>query len=101
MLRLFYLALLRLHPKQFRERFADEMQLTFEEARKTEGSGRLLLDGVLSLFRQALLRSHSKERLASQKAVQTCADACFLSTPSPSPLSLYRFFQGGLISAAL
>jgi hypothetical protein len=52
MVRIFYFALLRLHPKSFQARFGNQMLLTFEEARDTEGSARLLLDAILSLFRR-------------------------------------------------
>ena len=51
-----YAALLGLHPRPFRERFGEEMMGIFdEEARNGTRTG-LLLDGVISLFRQRALR---------------------------------------------
>lgn len=101
MLRLLYTALLRLHPRQFQERFGHEMLLTFKEAQDTEGSARLVLDAALSVFRQHFLRSHSKDRLPSQADQQVFAGVVCLSNPPQLGLSPYRLFQGGLISLAL
>ncbi len=101
MLRILYAVLLRLHPKQFQARFGNEMLLTFEEARDTEGTARLVLDAVLSLFRQHFLRTHSKDRLPSQAGQQVVAGAIQLSQPAQFGLGPYRLFQGGLISLAL
>ena len=51
-----YRLLLRLHPSEFRERFAPEMTLNLEETAPTERSPRLLLDCFVSLLRQWFLR---------------------------------------------
>jgi predicted dienelactone hydrolase len=97
MVRIFYVVLLRLHPKSFQVRFGNQMLLTFEEARDTEGSARMLLDAVLSLFRQRFLRSHFNHRLPAQ----AIAGVAGLNNSPRLGLSPYRFFQGGLISLAL
>ena len=47
-----YRLLLRLHPAAFRDEFAHEMALDFEEALYTFGLARLLLDAASSLARQ-------------------------------------------------
>ena len=52
-----YRLLLRLHPSEFRERFAPEMKLNLEETAPTERSPRLLLDCFVSLLRQWFLRT--------------------------------------------
>jgi hypothetical protein len=57
MMRTIYGALLGLHPREFRRKFAAEMMLIFEEQAATEGAMRLIGDGVRSLGRQWLLRS--------------------------------------------
>ncbi len=101
MLRILYTLLLRLHPRQFQARFGDEMQLNFEEARHTEGSARLLLDAVLSLFRQHLLRYDSNHRLPSLAGKQVLAGVVRLSGPPHLGVRPYRLFQGGVISFAL
>jgi hypothetical protein len=56
MKRFLYEFLLRLHPREFRERFAAEMMLNFEEAEAAERFSRLF-DGFTSLLRQWFLRS--------------------------------------------
>jgi len=52
MTRSLYRSLLWLHPPAFRREFAGEMLWIFDEAATTEGSGRLLADGLVSLLRQ-------------------------------------------------
>src|SRR5215469_5487654 len=56
MKRLLYEWLLRLHPGEFRDRFADEMMLNFEEAEQSKMAAGLFGDCVVSLLRQWLLR---------------------------------------------
>lgn len=57
MSRALYRMLLRLHPAEFRERFAEEMQSIFEEAACNWGMTSLLTDAGISLVRQRLIRS--------------------------------------------
>jgi len=52
-----YRLLLRLHPSEFRERFAPEMTLNLEETEPKERSPQLLIDCFVSLLRQWLLRT--------------------------------------------
>jgi hypothetical protein len=47
-----YRLLLRLHPGEFRDEFAREMALDFEDALVTFGLSRLLMDAAMSLARQ-------------------------------------------------
>lgn len=51
-----YCLFIRLHPRDFRERFGDEMELIFEEAASSWGAVELLLDAIASLLRQWILR---------------------------------------------
>jgi len=51
-----YRLLIRLHPRDFSERFGDEMELIFEEAANSWGAVTLLLDAARSLLRQWFLR---------------------------------------------
>lgn len=55
MTRSVYRALLRLHPPEFRRRFAAEMLWIFDEAAEVHGSLSLLADGFVSLLRQWVL----------------------------------------------
>jgi hypothetical protein len=56
MIRAIYAGLLRLHPRAFRERYASEMMLIFEERAQTEGYVRFLVDGLESAARQWIRR---------------------------------------------
>jgi Ca2+-binding EF-hand superfamily protein len=56
MTRRVYILLLRLHPRAFRRRFAEEMLEIFDQA---EEKIPLLADGFISLFRQRTLRTHA------------------------------------------
>ena len=60
-----YGILLRLHPREFRERFAAEMTLNFEEAEAAGDFNRLLLDCLTSLLRQWFLRSAGWKLMAA------------------------------------
>ena len=57
MLRFFYIWLLGLHPRHFKQRFGDEMLSIFDEAAGHRGTGQLFADAFLSLLRQWALRS--------------------------------------------
>jgi hypothetical protein len=57
MTRALYVSLLKLHPPAFRRQFGGEMLWIFDEARLSEGAFVLLLDLLISVTRQWLLRS--------------------------------------------
>jgi hypothetical protein len=59
MLRSVYRLALRLHPRHFRRRFADEMLAIFDENRSTVSGLKSLLDAAFSLLRQWILRPQS------------------------------------------
>jgi hypothetical protein len=56
MSRFFYACLLRLHPRRFRQRFAEEMLWIFDQTSPARSRAALFADGLLSLFRQWALR---------------------------------------------
>lgn len=56
MMRWLYLGLLRLHPRRFRERFSEEMVDIFDSEAERRRRGPLLVDALISLFRQWVLR---------------------------------------------
>jgi len=62
MFRFFYLCLLRLHPRTFRQRFAEEMVAIFDETTGKRSQGLLLADALVSLGRQWVLRRGSRRR---------------------------------------
>jgi len=59
MVRKLYAGLLLMHPPVFRRRFAAEMLYIFDEAAPSTGALTLIVDGVVSLARQWILRSGS------------------------------------------
>lgn len=65
MIRLLYRVLLCLHPTVFRRQFAGEMLWIFDETAPAAARWALLLDGLLSLARQWLLRSGAWKLLAA------------------------------------
>lgn len=92
MSRLLYAFLLRLHPRRFRERFADEMLAIFEEA----GSVRFLGDVLLSLIRQWTFRPRRQPVPASVANPSGMFQA--LDDYKPRRFAL---LQGGALSAIL
>jgi hypothetical protein len=57
MTRILYRFLLNLHPREFREEFAEEMLWIFDEAGQSLGVLSLFADALESLWRQWLVRS--------------------------------------------
>jgi hypothetical protein len=64
MSRSLYVLLIRLHPADFRERFADEMLWIFEQEAAFAGGLPLLADGLTSLLRQRILRTGAWWKIA-------------------------------------
>lgn len=56
MTQLLYRILIRMHPRQFQERFGDEMELIFKEAAGMYGETELLFDAAVSMNRQWFFR---------------------------------------------
>ena len=56
MLRSLYRCALHLHPPAFRRRFADEMLFIFDQQTSYSGAAKLLIDALVSTFRQWALR---------------------------------------------
>src|SRR5258708_40270077 len=68
MIRLLYVWLLRIHPRHFRERFAEEMLWIFDQAAGPRSVIRLFADGVVSLGRQSMLRDDFRKAEAPVQA---------------------------------
>jgi D-alanyl-D-alanine carboxypeptidase len=100
-----YLALLRLHPRAFRERFADEMMATFEEAAANQNVLSLFGDCLISLTRQWLLRPNAWRVSVTESAFATSAHlppfAWERINVSGSGLPASRWMQGTVISLSL
>src|SRR5436309_314368 len=60
--RLFYVCLLSLHPRPFRERFGEEMIDIFDEGAGSRRRVALFVDAFISLFRQWVLRPSPANR---------------------------------------
>ena len=95
MLRTFYLWLMRLHPRHFRQRFADEMLEVFEEVSGARAVASLFADAFASLFRQWVLRQEFRQPLPAS------ADITIFRTFEPYKPRPTVLLNGGLISAAL
>jgi hypothetical protein len=66
MMRFLYIWLLRVHPQRFRQRFGDEMLSIFDQSGRITTQISLIGDGLISLFRQWMLRPEfHTERAAS------------------------------------
>lgn len=103
--RYLYQWLLRLHPPAFRERFADEMMSTFEEAAESQSVLRLFADCLISLTRQWLLRPSSWRTPVPQVVFGTASHMPLFAweriNVSASGLPVGRWMQGTCISLAL
>ena len=89
--RVSYRLILRIHPRPFRERFADEMLWIFDEESRRGAASRLLWDGVLSLLRQHAKSDDNPEPTATGFGM-------LITNPGISPL---RFVQAGLTASIL
>jgi hypothetical protein len=94
--RLLYAFLLRLHPRGFRDRFADEMMAIFDEASGTVGSVRFLGDVLLSLIRQWAFRPQQQPVPVSVANPSGMFQTLDTYTPRRSAL-----IQGGILTAIL
>jgi hypothetical protein len=96
MLRFLYRAMLRAHPRYFRQRFSEEMQAIFDEADSELGRVRLLADAVFSCARQWTLRPQYWEE--PTPAAAEGGTALFSSLASSKPRTL-ALFSGAILSA--
>ena len=98
-----YRWLICLHPSGFRQRFAEEMMATFEEASESQGSLGLLLDACISLTRQWLFRPDTWSGPMPEPAFVTANVPLFAwerLSVSNRGLSAARLLQGAVISLA-
>jgi uncharacterized protein (TIGR03435 family) len=93
-----YLLLLRLHPAAFRNEFAREMALDFEDALHTYGLALLFLDVTGSLARQwsARILSGAPDPISAPRTSLLAGNYVMVHDKSFTPLELGR----GLIAAA-
>ena len=100
-----YRFLLRVHPRAFRERFADEMMATFEEAATNQSVFALFADCFISVTRQWLLRPNSWRVPVTESALAASAHlppfAWERINVSGSGLPATRWMQGTVISLSL
>jgi hypothetical protein len=106
MLRWCYLRLLRLHPRPFRLRFADEMLAIFDEvAARQSVRGQcvreLFADVIASLFRQWVLRSEFLEALPDRSVPSGPAGAPVFSSLDSYKLPTAVALNGGMVSLAV
>jgi Ca2+-binding EF-hand superfamily protein len=101
MLRAIYVAVLRLHPRFFREKFADEMLWIFDQCAGTERATALIRDAVRSLVTQWIFRSEpgDEARLADAAGSGTDRVPSFYTSESeiPPPGALVNGLIGSTI----
>jgi hypothetical protein len=73
MLRSLYRCALHLHPPAFRRRFADEMLFIFDQQTSKSAAARLLIDALVSTFRQWASRPECRYALSAESP-QTLTD---------------------------
>jgi Peptidase family S41/N-terminal domain of Peptidase_S41 in eukaryotic IRBP len=73
MLRFLYRCALDMHPPAFRRRFADEMLFIFDQQSSKSAAWKLLIDALISTFRQWLLRPECRYALSAESP-QTLPD---------------------------
>lgn len=95
-----YRLLLLLHPKPFRNEFACEMALDFENTLHTYGFGRLFLDVISSLARQwsAHILSDAPDPVSARRPSLLAGDYVIVHDTAITPLELGR---GMLASTAM
>lgn len=99
-----YRWLVHLHPPAFRQRFAEEMLSTFEEAAQNQNVAGLLADGFVSLTRQWLLRPNAWRTpvIEVSGASRDCGSFAWEHiNVSGAGLPAGRWAQGAVISLAL
>lgn len=106
MLRLVYNWILRCHPPGFRRCFAEEMLGIFDQAVAVEkaAGARLLIDGLVSLMRQWILRPEFREEPAiPDTGSEGVPGFCSLESFRPRPGALIHgaVFSLAMFSAAL
>ncbi len=103
MTRLIYACLIRMHPRQFREKYGREMLWIYGEVTGGRGAASLLADAVVSLVRQWGFRERAPERpaaLGGAPAFAVCGD----DMPRPSALfhgALATVLSFGLVMMAI
>jgi hypothetical protein len=91
MIRPLYCCLLRLHPSQFRERFAAEMLEIFDESKGSAFFRILMTDAFISLIRQWLLRKRAWAGIVA--VVFAGLQWWFLGLTYHPPTSVFKHMQ--------
>jgi Ca2+-binding EF-hand superfamily protein len=101
MLRWFYIRLLLAHPAEFRRRFGDEMLEAFDLSAGLREQMRLLLDGVLSISRQWVLRSEFHQPWQASRANGPAYELITFRQIEPYKPRRIALVQGGLVAILL
>ena len=101
MTRYLYHWLLRLHPPQFRGRYAREMQWIFDESADTRGRYALLGDALLSLIRQWAVRPRTTRETPATATAAQVVDVPVFYISDDSTLSAGSLLKGTMLSVAV
>ena len=97
MIRMFYAILVRLHPRAFREEFAEEMLWIFDQESGVRCRARLFVDVFVSLGRQRWFRNHESAPLSSADG----GPAFYVSAASmPRPAALVNGLLSSIVAFA-
>jgi hypothetical protein len=100
-IRFFYLCLLRLHPRKFRQQFAKEMLWIFGQTTRPREIALLFADAFLSVLRQWILRSeHWRQPPNAAASRQTVEGVPTFYITETSILSIGILLNGALLSIA-
>lgn len=93
MLRSLYRCVLFLHPPSFRKRFGNEMLSIFDQESKTSAAFGLIIEALISLLRQWILRPEFQHRASPMLSAKGAPD----DVPSFSTLDPFRPRPGAVI----
>src|SRR5579863_10254627 len=97
MLRAIYIVLLRLHPRRFRQEFADEMLWIFDQAASQRAATALLADALGSLATQWMFRSEFDGPAMAGPAVDRVPVFYTAGSDMPPPGALLNGVIGSVV----
>ncbi len=99
--RLLYRLLIGLHPRSFRERFGEEMMSIFDEESRMGSTMPLLMDGLVSLFRQRVMRPKRSESMLPAAGPALHSEVPMFPVFESRPIRRSALVNGAIVSAVL
>jgi len=98
MLRWLYIRLLSAHPAEFRNRFGEDMLEGFDQYPETIEHLRLVIDGIVSLFRQWVLRPEFRQPWQPSSAIAPVYEPITFQQIEPYKPRGIALAQGGMLA---